>query len=155
MYTNPYVKEGSSVKKGETIGGVGKLGYFIGGEPVDHLHIEFNSQNIINSGAKAYQAIDPVYFWPDVEFTSPYSSNNYIHEEFYNNMPEPHGYFDNKVIDYVGIETYEAWVQAHLNTPEGADVYLFFEDFGITPEVLKEIVHESTYELYIESWPTD
>ena len=154
MYEQPYVDMGDIVDKGDHIGGVGKLGDFVGTR-VDHLHIEFNSQNIINSGAKAYQAIDPVYFWPDVEFTSPYSSNNYIHEEFYNNMPEPHGYFDNKVIDYVGIETYEAWVQAHLNTPEGADVYLFFEDFGITPEVLKEIVHESTYELYIESWPTD
>lgn len=77
-------------------------------------------------------------------------------QEYYApNIFEAHGYFDGKIIDYVGVENYEAWVQAHLNTPEGADVYLFFEDFGITPEVLKEIVHESTYELYIESWPTD
>lgn len=52
----------------------------------------------------------------------------------------------------MAVETYEAWVQAHLNTPGGADVYLFFEDFGITPELLKEIVHESIYEKYMEYW---
>ena len=77
------------------------------------------------------------------------------HDCYSPSIPEPHGYFDNKVIDYVGIETYEAWVQAHLNTPGGADVYLFFKDFDITPEILKEIVHESTSELYMESWPVN
>lgn len=77
------------------------------------------------------------------------------HDDYTSNIMESHGYFDNRVIDCVAVETYEAWVQSHLNTPESADVYLFFEDFGITPEFLKEIVHESIYEKYMEYWPEE
>ena len=69
------------------------------------------------------------------------------------NIFESHGYFDGKIIEYVGVENYEAWVQAHLNTSEGADVYLFFEDFGITPEILKGMLTDYVYELYMEYWP--
>ena len=151
MYTNPYVKEGSSVKKGETIGGVGKLGYFIGGEPVDHLHIEFNSQGLINEGVEANQAINPIYFWPDVDFTSPYSSNNYIHEEFYDDIFKSGEYFDGKIIDLVGVEVYEEWIKTH----EGQNVYQFFEDFGITPEILRNLLTDFVYDEYMKYWPAD
>ena len=89
------------------------------------------------------------------EESQPEHSSWQWHDDYTSNIMESHGYFDNRVIDYVGIENYETWVQAHLNTPEGADVYLFFEDFGITPEILKEIVHESIYEEYMEYWPVN
>ena len=71
------------------------------------------------------------------------------------NIFEAHEYFDGKIIDYVGVENYEAWVQAHLNTPGGADVYLFFEDFDITPELLKGMLTDYVYERYMKYWPAD
>ena len=77
-------------------------------------------------------------------------------QEYYApNIFEAHGYFDGKIIDYVGVENYEAWVQAHLNTPGGADVYLFFEDFGITPELLRGMLTDYVYELYMKYWPVN
>ena len=77
------------------------------------------------------------------------------HDDYTSNIMESHGYFDNRVIDYVGIENYETWVQTHLNTPEGADVYLFFEDFGITPELLRGMLTDYVYELYMKYWPVN
>ena len=71
------------------------------------------------------------------------------------NTFEAHEYFDGKIIDYVGVENYEAWVQAHLNTPGGTDVYLFFEDFDITPELLKGMLTDYVYERYMKYWPAD
>ena len=71
------------------------------------------------------------------------------------NIFEAHEYFDGKIRDYVGVENYEAWVQAHLNTPGGADVYLFFEDFDITPELLKGMLTDYVYERYMKYWPAD
>ena len=58
-------------------------------------------------------------------------------------------YIDLKLIHYVGGDAYEAWSKGKPDTT----VYDFMDDFDISPEKLKEIVHDSIYEEYMMYYP--
>ncbi len=152
MCQRPEVVTGANVSQHELLGYVGLTGSFVGDDPVNHLHIEFNNLNYIGHGVGPEERIEPKYFWPHIKFTYLNSEANTqkLPENFYQDVFEGGNYFDSNLILLVGVDVYEEWVSSHPDP----NVYQFISDMGITKEELKDFLTKYVYEEYMKNWPS-
>ena len=153
MNGEPSVALNQTIQRGQLIGRVGKTGTFVGSAPANHLHIDFNSRNIIHENLSFSEGIDAKLFWPNVNFhlnntpRSIISPTYHVDEYSIDELLAMGKHFDGELLDMVGWAEFAQWLE---RTPEEEQtVYKLIEDYGITVEDLQANIRESMFEAII------